>query len=295
MSRRIAHLENYFDPSNCTVTRWPDNNTVSESLIQGSASTNMQQGDDELQVQFQFEKDLLTSRVYRTARAQNSDISFRSSIGISHAWTALSDISLSEITNISVIALPIYWYELSNHQHYEFRHSMAVYESTSVMDQASTIRRISEIDTRSLATTIDRPDSAMSSDFRSSSYNPAILSSIRSARTGLLVAVDGGEPGHTRGLSDSVSLKKGITLSTLTCSSAQPKRPSMGTCRPENIKSHTIMHTTRHSTANSPISTSEDSYAVHTNYSRPKTAICSCLSTTLRRSSLLAGCANTMM
>jgi hypothetical protein len=56
---------------------------------------------------FAFERVLKASRVYRRAKRPTDDRSFRSSIPLSHAWTALSDLSLSDISAISVVALPL--------------------------------------------------------------------------------------------------------------------------------------------------------------------------------------------
>ncbi|KAK4186795.1 hypothetical protein QBC35DRAFT_553321 [Podospora australis] len=69
---------------------------------------------------FEFEKDLELSRPYRRIPQNriSMDFSFRSSVALSHAWSAFSSLSLSDISNISVIALPIDSNELSNMQHY---------------------------------------------------------------------------------------------------------------------------------------------------------------------------------
>ncbi|KAL1600827.1 hypothetical protein SLS60_007215 [Paraconiothyrium brasiliense] len=67
---------------------------------------------------FEFERELKESWVYRKARRSTADASFRSSNALSHAWSALSDISLSDISAISVVALPISPDDLSNGHHY---------------------------------------------------------------------------------------------------------------------------------------------------------------------------------
>ncbi|KAH7072526.1 hypothetical protein FB567DRAFT_538318 [Paraphoma chrysanthemicola] len=71
---------------------------------------------------FEFDRVLKESRVYRRAQQPSCDISYRSSVVPSHAWTALSDISLSEISIISVVALPISLPEISNSYHYWTHH-----------------------------------------------------------------------------------------------------------------------------------------------------------------------------
>lgn len=69
---------------------------------------------------FSFEKDLEVSRPYRKAIRDTMDFSFRSSLIGSKSWSTLSDLSLSEISNISVIALPICSSDITNSSHYRF-------------------------------------------------------------------------------------------------------------------------------------------------------------------------------
>ena len=54
-----------------------------------------------------FEQTLYATRVYKRAQSDQCDISFSSSAVRTHAWSALSDLSLSAISAISVIALPL--------------------------------------------------------------------------------------------------------------------------------------------------------------------------------------------
>ncbi|KAF2649457.1 hypothetical protein K491DRAFT_698082 [Lophiostoma macrostomum CBS 122681] len=69
-----------------------------------------------------FERDLKGSWVYRKVRRSTTeDKSFRSSVALSHAWSALSEISLSDISAISVVALPISCNDLVNGYHYRSR------------------------------------------------------------------------------------------------------------------------------------------------------------------------------
>lgn len=65
-----------------------------------------------------FERKLESTWVYRKARRSTADISFRTSMALSYAWSALSDVSLSDISNISVVALPISSSDLTNGHHY---------------------------------------------------------------------------------------------------------------------------------------------------------------------------------
>ena len=159
LARRIAHLEDCFDTSNTTLDRRPDSLATVKMHAQIDGSTMMQetndrfgllpygttpgdeqeraftssrghQGDMNMGINFEFEKVLFSSRVYHSAKRQTSDVSFRSSVGRSHAWTAISDISLSNISNVSVIALPLTLKDVSNQQHYTFRPTTVEAEPT---------------------------------------------------------------------------------------------------------------------------------------------------------------------
>ncbi|KAG4436220.1 hypothetical protein IFR05_008316 [Cadophora sp. M221] len=67
--------------------------------------------------QHSFEADLNTTRVYARTRLYGSDQSFTTSDVRTHVWSVFSGLSLSEISNIAVIALPLYLYEL-RHSHW---------------------------------------------------------------------------------------------------------------------------------------------------------------------------------
>jgi cell division control protein 24 len=69
---------------------------------------------------FDFENDLGASRVYRRAQRDTMDFSFRSSIAHTNAWSVFSGLSLSDVSIISAIALPLYPEEIANAQHYGF-------------------------------------------------------------------------------------------------------------------------------------------------------------------------------
>ncbi|KAK0701296.1 ras family-domain-containing protein [Lasiosphaeris hirsuta] len=65
-----------------------------------------------------FEKDLKASRVYRRIKRDTMDFSMRSSVARSYGWSVFSGMSLSNISDISVLALPIYPGDITNPQHY---------------------------------------------------------------------------------------------------------------------------------------------------------------------------------
>lgn len=73
------------------------------------------------QFRFAFESILEASRVYRKAEPNECDMcSLKGSVARSHAWSSLSDLSLAQISVISVIALPLYPSGISNSEWYTF-------------------------------------------------------------------------------------------------------------------------------------------------------------------------------
>lgn len=85
---------------------------------------------------FAFESDLQGSWVYRKALRPADDVSCRQSIAFSHAWSSFSEVSLSEISLISVVALPIASGDLANGHHYQ--HNETALSSQSVVSGAVT-------------------------------------------------------------------------------------------------------------------------------------------------------------
>lgn len=69
-----------------------------------------------------FEADLQRSRVYKRTkcRADNVTLSLTSTAGRSATWSLLSGLSLSDVSQIAVISLPIYAEDLQNREHYDF-------------------------------------------------------------------------------------------------------------------------------------------------------------------------------
>lgn len=67
---------------------------------------------------FTFERDLRQSKVYKRAWRRNSLASLSSSAAPSFGWSCLSETSLANVSNISVISLPIAANELSNGKYY---------------------------------------------------------------------------------------------------------------------------------------------------------------------------------
>lgn len=75
-------------------------------------------------IQSHNEKALKASRPYRRAPDwDRDDITFRSSVLNVHAmslFSKLSSLSLGEVSTVSIIALPLFCDDISNHQHYTF-------------------------------------------------------------------------------------------------------------------------------------------------------------------------------
>ncbi|KAF4343955.1 hypothetical protein FBEOM_2112 [Fusarium beomiforme] len=113
ISRRMSFLSLKGSPSSDT-TQQSESDTAQTSATPTSPDSSIGIS------KFDFEDDLESSRVYRRVQRETMDFSFRSSIARSHTWSVLSGLSLSDISAISVIALPVYQAELSNAQHYDF-------------------------------------------------------------------------------------------------------------------------------------------------------------------------------
>ncbi|MDI1486699.1 MAG: GTPase activating protein (GAP) for Rho1p [Ramalina farinacea] len=69
---------------------------------------------------FAFEEDLLASRVYRKPLYSRSGASLVSSAARTTSSSVLSGLSLTEVSNISILAVPIYAHEIRNSERYTF-------------------------------------------------------------------------------------------------------------------------------------------------------------------------------
>ena len=114
------------------------------------------------QFSFTFDQDLRNSRPYARTMKRNSVISTASSTIHTMGWSCLSGVSLADVSEISVIALPISPQELWNSHHYlskinmqqVSRDSPALKEEISVNREDSTR---TTFDTGSLETRSTRP------------------------------------------------------------------------------------------------------------------------------------------
>ena len=134
LSRRMRILEDAFEVG--TIVSERQSRIISTTVGVGDdlskrIQPNVQNEDGNLQPldppeeaevsSFDFENDLSTSRPYRRAQRDTMDFSFRSSIAHTNAWSQFSGLSLSNVSIISAIALPLYPDEIENAQHYELR------------------------------------------------------------------------------------------------------------------------------------------------------------------------------
>ena len=69
---------------------------------------------------FSFEEDLFASRVYRRPLFSDSGLSLATSAARTTASSILSALSLTDVSNISILAVPVYADEISNQDRYTF-------------------------------------------------------------------------------------------------------------------------------------------------------------------------------
>ena len=76
---------------------------------------------------FAFEDTLNTSRPYRNATGDSDDaLSIVSSAGRTGSWSTVSGLSLSEISHIAILAIPIYPSDINNRDAYAFDMEVAM-------------------------------------------------------------------------------------------------------------------------------------------------------------------------
>jgi hypothetical protein len=132
LSRRLRNLEDTYDSeSNLTTCFRNGSSAEADDTGEGAdlisyQSTSLDSEDSSnflhrTNSQFSFESDLDTSRVYRRTRPYPlEDASFTSSAIRTHVWSIFSGLSLSQVSNISALALPVYSDDISNSQRYNF-------------------------------------------------------------------------------------------------------------------------------------------------------------------------------
>ena len=92
---------------------------------------------------FAFEEDLFASRVYRKPLFSDSGESLITSAARTTSSSILSALSLTDVSNISILAIPIYSHEISNSNRYSFGdfHPAAV----NVEQQSTNTRPLKEL------------------------------------------------------------------------------------------------------------------------------------------------------
>lgn len=124
MSLRLRNIDDTISRLGQT-TRPKDDENESTLSIQTVApphrpSINVSQAVQQMQCSFAFEEDLLATRVYRKALVSNSRASFVTYATRTTAASVLSGLSLTDISNVSILAVPVFAQEISNSNHYIF-------------------------------------------------------------------------------------------------------------------------------------------------------------------------------
>jgi hypothetical protein len=132
ISRRLLNLEASHDSQSILTNCFRNGNTlegvdITEEITQTDPDKRDSRTFSRFLTSFQptpfhysFEIDLNTSRVYRRTEPYKSDVSFTSSSVRTHAWSIFSGMSLSEISVVSALALPLYAYDIPNNEWYNF-------------------------------------------------------------------------------------------------------------------------------------------------------------------------------
>jgi hypothetical protein len=128
VARRLRNLEDSLD-ARSTITRLLEetsiiNDTVEDEDIAAitTASRRIKTSSTAVNLAIlfrsEFEDDLEASRVYRRNQRNTCDGSFVSSAARTNTWSIFSGLSLADVSNISVIALPLFQEDISNYSNY---------------------------------------------------------------------------------------------------------------------------------------------------------------------------------
>lgn len=121
MSLRLRNLDDKTtDTATPTAAKVDDDASTTSSRTATPPLVNLPQGMQRNQFGFAFEEDLLASRVYRKTLFSDSGESLVTSAARTTASSILSALSLTDVSNISVLAVPIYAHEISNSRRYTF-------------------------------------------------------------------------------------------------------------------------------------------------------------------------------
>ncbi|KAE9377126.1 hypothetical protein N431DRAFT_401900 [Stipitochalara longipes BDJ] len=127
VSKRLRNLEDMYESESIYTSCYRNGRSDSGSLFSANSIMNSStlyedirpvRKTPDLATYESFQTDLSTSRVYRRTLSYECDISFTTSVVRTHAWSIFTGLSLSEISDISVIALPLSARDISNPQWY---------------------------------------------------------------------------------------------------------------------------------------------------------------------------------
>lgn len=132
--KRLKNLEDAFDAqsmvarsiSGVGIASEDDDATIRTTRPSAANHTSILEA---VGVRFAFEHDLESSRVYRMAKNDDCDRSFKSSAIRTNAWSIFSGLSLADISVISVVALPLHARDIGNREHYSLGAARSAHSS----------------------------------------------------------------------------------------------------------------------------------------------------------------------
>lgn len=120
MNLRLRNLDDKTSETAAPTAAKADDASTASSRISNPALDSVPHGVQRNQLGFAFEEDLLASRVYRKPLYSDSGESLVTSAARTTASSILSALSLTDVSNISILAVPIYAHEISNSRRYTF-------------------------------------------------------------------------------------------------------------------------------------------------------------------------------
>lgn len=136
MSLRLRNIDNAVAKKGQSTTLKHDGDASTPSIRTVTPPpgpfTDVTEGIQRKDAGFAFEEDLIASRVYRKPLFSESGESLVTSAARTTASSVLSALSLTDISNISILAVPVYAHEISNSARYtfgDFRPSVPAAES----------------------------------------------------------------------------------------------------------------------------------------------------------------------
>ena len=145
MSKRLRDIDERTVPSNMS-TRHANQNADDDTSVSPSKANTIRQENPRRGLQrdhhgFAFEEDLLASRVYCRPLFSGSRESLATSVMRTTASSILSALSLTDMSNISILAVPIYAHEISNSRRYTFGD---INPSLPENEQTQAVKKINE-------------------------------------------------------------------------------------------------------------------------------------------------------